>query len=123
MTDDKLVPENLLIGEIMRAALANARDKGFRNDPDTPERTFGDDIALIHSEVSEALEAFRDRPDDLPYTFYVHDKPEGVAAEMADAVIRITECCAFHGIDLEGAIVDKMRYNAGRERRHGGKAI
>lgn len=73
------------------------------------KRNKGEMIALMHSELSEALEAVRkDLMDDkLP-----HRKGEEV--EMADAVIRIMDYCAAHGLDLGGAMVEKLAYNAQR---------
>lgn len=67
-------------------------------------------IALIHSELSEALEGVRKNlPDDkLP-----HRSMEEV--EMADAIIRILDYCGGHGLDIEGAYREKMAYNATRE--------
>ena len=50
-------------------------------------------------------------------------KPEGVASELADTVIRIADMCGALGIDLEAAIVAKVAYNAGRPYRHGGKRL
>lgn len=66
-------------------------------------------LALIHSEVSEALEGVRkDCMDDhLP-----HRKMEEV--EMADTVIRIADYCGGHGLDLAGAILEKLEYNKHR---------
>lgn len=105
------------------------------------ERTFGDEIALIHSEASEALEAFRaDGFSDLvrlaegmypPKSLTVAlaadqgriGKPEGVASELADIVIRVLDSAKRHGIDIEDAIVRKLNYNATRGYRHGGKAL
>lgn len=48
-------------------------------------------------------------------------KPEGVAVELADCVIRILDYCGHAGIDLEEAIRIKHEYNKSRPYRHGGK--
>lgn len=92
-----------------------------------PRRTFGEDIALIHSEASEALEEYRKgkKPTE---TYYERDKngvekPEGIPVELADIVIRIAALCAQEGIDLNDAIVEKLAYNKTRGVRHGGKVI
>lgn len=47
------------------------------------------------------------------------EKPEGVAVELADAVIRIADLCGHLGIDLEAAIDLKMAYNETRPFKHG----
>lgn len=106
-------------------------------------------IALMHSELSEALEAYRDG-EPLMYCGSKNKacedkdavkikiggkeyftpcvicdapdkKPEGVAVELADCIIRILDTCAFMGIDIERAIRAKMEYNRTRPYRHGGK--
>jgi NTP pyrophosphatase (non-canonical NTP hydrolase) len=66
-------------------------------------------MMLIVSEIAEAMEGYRKNlPDDkLP-----HRSMEEV--EMADALIRILDYCAGHGLDLGGAYVEKMQYNATR---------
>ena len=82
-------------------------------------RNDGELIALIHSELSEALEALRNgNPPDDKIPQY-----NGATAELADAVIRILDMCEARGWPIAGAIVDKMRYNATRPHRHGGKAF
>jgi len=74
------------------------------------ERNFGEVIALMHSELSEALEADRkDLMDDkLP------DR-KGVEVEFADAVLRIFDTAKHKGFDLAGAIVAKDQYNLTRQ--------
>lgn len=82
--------------------------------------TFGERIALIHSELSEALEAYR---VGLLASITGEGKPEGVSYELADAVIRTMDLAESEGIDLEGAILTKMAYNETRSWRHGGKRL
>jgi len=87
---------------------------------DTP-RDPGLIIALIHSELSEALEEWR---KGMPLTttyFGENGKPEGYAIELADALIRIFDHAATEGIDLHEAVLTKMAFNASRPYRHGGK--
>ncbi len=49
------------------------------------------------------------------------EKPEGLAIELADAVIRIADLAEALGVDLGEAIIAKHRYNQTRPARHGGK--
>jgi NTP pyrophosphatase (non-canonical NTP hydrolase) len=86
-------------------------DQWWRN-PKTGRRITrnkGEMIALIHSELSEALEGVRkDKMDDhLPQW-----KSEEI--EMADAVIRILDYCAGHGLNIGEAIMAKLFYNLER---------
>lgn len=101
------------IDTAMNLFYTNAVKAGWYTDIKTGEkitRNFGEVIALMHSELSEALEANRkDLMDDkLPHR-------NGVEVELADCVIRIFDTAAAMGLDLSGAILEKNRYNQTRE--------
>lgn len=84
------------------------------------KRTFGEIIALCHSELSEALESYR---NSEPPIWYAEDKPEGMAVELADCIIRILDYCGHENIDIEDVIRTKHEYNRTRPYRHGGKTL
>ena len=94
------------ITDMQREAYKTAEEHGFHES----DRSLLEMAALVHSEVSEAVEAFRDGEPD-----------SRIAEELADAVIRIGDTCGCLGLDLEGAIVEKMGKNRTRPYRHGGK--
>jgi len=99
----------------------NARDHGFWSTDNYP--TFGDKIALVHSELSESLEEYRDHK---AWYYEVDGKPEGIGVELADAIIRILDMCeemAPQGFNIQQAILNKMSYNETRSFMHGGKAL
>jgi NTP pyrophosphatase (non-canonical NTP hydrolase) len=104
---------------------ALARSKGWHDTPlrkgnGKPDITrIMSCLNLIHSEVSEGTEAVREGRTELHVGR--DGKPEGLAAELADVVIRTMDMCEALGIDLEAAIRAKHRYNQGRSHRHGGK--
>lgn len=106
------------INDFVHEAHQNAINKGWYEDP----KSFGDMIALMHSELSEALEDHRNG-HGFRETYYEGNKPCGIPTELADAVIRIFDTCGYLGIDLESAIRAKMAYNFTRPLRHGGKRL
>jgi hypothetical protein len=110
------------IDEAAQRINQTAHDKGWYNHPDTNEpitRNFGEVVALMHSELSEALEAWR---ENLPAVFADgYGKPEGWAVELVDCVIRIFDTLHENKIDIADTMAMKMAYNDKRAYRHGGK--
>lgn len=106
------------LAAICAKADETARSHGWLDEP----RSFGDQIALMHSELSEALEDYRAgrRIDEV---WLDGEKPCGIPIELADCVIRIAQFCGSNGINLQAAVRQKMAYNETRTYRHGGKKI
>lgn len=89
-----------------------AVNAGWWHDPETGEwkdRNDGEMIALMHSELSEALEGLRkDSMDDhLPHR-------KQVEMELADTLIRIFDFAGARKLDLAGAVIEKLAYNQQR---------
>lgn len=147
----------LAIGLLSEVCFVNSRAHGWYEpymkhlDPESDSKTllqrnFGEVMALITSEVSEAFEAYRDGDDQtkIKYGYKEDDgngnqtvvftnepemhwgdgtlgKPEGIAAELADVLIRVFDYCGAYGVPLGEATIRKHLYNHSRPYRHGGK--
>lgn len=84
---------------------ADAVNAGWHKSP----REDGTFLALIHSEISEALEGERKglMDDKIP-------SRKMAEVELADAIIRIMDYCGLKGYDIGGAVVEKLAYNKTR---------
>lgn len=121
---------NFLAGSIH----AQNKAKGFWDE----ERQVGTLLALVHSELSEALEADRKgrhfnkstndiviNKEDWEYkkentkTLFEAKIKDTFEDEIADAVIRLLDMCGAMGIDLEYHIKNKLEYNKTRGQKHG----
>ena len=118
-TGEQFVRDNPLHA-LMVKMHREAKEKGFWDS----NRSFGESIALIHSELSEALEEDRAGKPDL-YTNDGSVKPEGVAIELVDALIRIMDLLGSRkigmatGLTLDELVDLKFSYNQGRAAKHG----
>lgn len=90
-------------------------EKGWR---DGQEISVGDALALITSEIGEAVDAYRRWGLDPIIT--EGGKPEGIGSELADIVIRTFDMADRFGLNLIDEIEQKLRYNETRPYRHGG---
>ncbi len=110
------------IRDLQKEAHAIAKDHGWWDE----ERTFGDLIALVHSELSEALEWYREgehvqpmREESPQYGLDdpVHGKykPVGVPSELADVVIRVADMAEWYELDLDEAREEDEEFEEGQQ--------
>lgn len=111
-TEEKWKVLEMSLNWFINEAHQCARDKGWWDEP----REDGTTIALMHSELSEALEALReDKQSDKIPQFH------GVEEELADCFVRIADYSGANNLRFAEALKAKFQYNQGRSYKHGGK--
>ena len=121
------------LNEFAQEVHKNAVEHGWWETPPS----FGEIVALCHSELSEALEEHRsgrpqlygvdyekmERVEDLNEIAEKKLRIEGAAAELGDCMLRILDYLASVGVDVEAMLEAKHEYNRTRPYRHGGKVL
>lgn len=128
------IPSRTLYSLITEAH-QTAKDKGWWGPDGTEYRNDFEILALMHSEISEAVEELR-AGHSVSEVYFDRDrsvvdhangtrvpKPEGYLAELADLLIRMGDAIGKHGLthDFIFVLEEKLRYNKLRPYRHGGK--
>jgi len=94
----------MTIKQLTDIILNQAEEKGFGTKPE--DINVMEKIALIHSEISEAMEAYR---------YKNIDGKDGLAEELADAIIRILHLAGVYNINIEKEVLKKIEFNENRE--------
>ncbi|MGK0740462.1 hypothetical protein ACSHWG_01035 [Leucobacter sp. Z1108] len=115
-------------GKIREANASNGwhdryHDIEFSGDDEAMTEHVLSKLALVGTEVAEAVEELRNGRGIREVYHSEGGKPEGFPIELADTVIRLLDLAGMVGIDLGAAIRLKLKYNASRGKMHGGKRI
>jgi NTP pyrophosphatase (non-canonical NTP hydrolase) len=94
----------MTLKELQNLILAQAKDKDWGTNPD--EVIFGEKLALLHQEASEALEAYRKGNIDGEH---------GLSEELGDVIMRTLHLAAIYDLDLESEILKKIETNKSRD--------
>lgn len=95
---------DLTLKQLTDLIMQQAKEKGFGTKPE--DISVAEKIALIHSEISEAFEAYRHKNID---------GKDGFEEELGDAVQRILHLCGVMGVNIEEAILKKIDSNKDRK--------
>lgn len=109
-------PKPLTWNDVAAEVYRTAVEKGWW-EGGPASRNKGELIALMHSELSEGLEAIRhgNLPSDHIPEF------SGLEEELADIIVRIMDMEQGFGLHVWEAVLAKVAFNKGRPYRHGGK--
>ncbi len=94
----------MTIQQVVELIMLQAKEKGFGVKPE--DINVAEKIALIHSEVSEAFEAYRHQNID---------GKDGLKEELGDVIQRVLHLCGVLNIDIEEAILKKINHNKERD--------
>lgn len=98
------MPKNLSIKKLIELIMQQAKEKGFGTRPE--DVNVAEKIALIHSEITEAYEAYRNKKIE---------GRNGFKQELGDAIQRILHLCGIFDIDVEKEILEKLKSNKDRD--------
>lgn len=94
----------MTIKEIQNLIIKQAEEKGFGTKPEDID--IAEKMLLLHSEISEAYEAYRHKN--------IKGK-DGFEEELGDVMQRLLHLCAVFNVDIEEAVLKKIENNKDRE--------
>jgi len=96
--------EKISIAQIQNVIMQQAQEKGFGTKPE--DINVAEKMALIHSEVSEAFEAYRHKN--------INGK-DGFKEELGDIVQRVLHLAGIFEVDIEAEVLKKIDSNKDRK--------
>ena len=94
---------DLTLKQLVELIMKQAQEKGFGTTP--REISMAEKMALVHTEVSEAYQAYRRK--NL-------DGKDGFKEELGDIIQRVLHLCGIFEVDIEQEILKKLQYNKER---------
>jgi len=128
-----------MLNELRDSIHKNALEHGFYETNPAIDPLVVDKLLLIHSEIGEATEAYRNShfanikvycktletaekfgaPDITKKLLFESEIKDSFEDELVDAIIRLLDLCGYMEIDVDKHLELKHNYNKDREYKHG----
>lgn len=111
----------LAVSELAEALEENRSDKPVQYYTITlkPDTVLSDDAAALVAKIRDARGSEITPGESRRLVEYGIAKPEGLAVELADCIIRCLDTMQSLGVDIDAVVQEKMAYNNSRPHKHG----